>query len=120
MSPAKPWSARRSSRSGWFNEFAVSQKSSMGQGEGVKGWIYAITGRRAEAEAIAARFAHFPQRQAEIYGFLGDNDRALEALERLAVLNPGRAGWHLSQPELASLRGDPRVEAFRRKLGFPQ
>lgn len=114
------FSGRKAEALDWFNEFAVSQKSSMGQGEGVKGWIYAITGRRAEAEAIAARFAHFPQRQAEIYGFLGDNDRALEALERLAVLNPGRAGWHLSQPELASLRGDPRVEAFRRKLGFPQ
>ena len=111
---------RRAEALDWFNEYAVSRKSAAGQGEGVKGWIYAITGQRAEAEAIAARFAHFPQRQAEIYGFLGDYDRALEALERLAVLNPGRAGWHLSQPELASLRGDPRVEAFRRKLGFPQ
>jgi hypothetical protein len=85
----------------------------------VKAWIYALTGRRAEAEEIAARFADFPPRQVEIYGLLKDNERTKDALERLAVLNPGRAGWHLSQPELAWLRGDPWVEAFRRKLGFP-
>ena len=98
----------------------MPESSRRGPFGAVKGWIYAITGRRAEAEEIATRFAHFPQRQVEIYGLLGDNDRTMDALERLAVLNPGRAAWHLSQPELASLRGDPRVEAFRRKFGFPK
>jgi TolB-like protein/Tfp pilus assembly protein PilF/tRNA A-37 threonylcarbamoyl transferase component Bud32 len=114
------FSGRKAEALDRFNQFALAKKSAAGQGEGVKGWIHAISGRRAEAEEIAARFAHFPQRQVEIYGLLGDNDRTVEALERLAVLNPGRAAWHLSQPELASLRGDPRVEAFRRKLGFPR
>ena len=83
-------------------------------------YIHAINGRRAEAEAIAATFAHLPQRQAEIYGLLGDKDRALEALERLAAVNPGRAARYLADPSLLALRGDPRVEAFRRKMGFPQ
>jgi hypothetical protein len=59
-----------------------------------------------------------PQRQAEIYGLLGDKDRALEALERLAALNPIRAATYLNNPEIG-LRGDPRAAAFRRKLGFP-
>ncbi|HSC28764.1 MAG TPA: protein kinase, partial [Vicinamibacterales bacterium] len=86
---------------------------------GVKGWIHAIHGRRAEAEAIAAQFAHNPDVQAAIYGLLGDRDRTFEALERLAALNPGRAASLLDLPELG-LRGDTRVEAFRRKLGFPQ
>ncbi len=97
----------------WFEEF-----SDGGRREGVKGWIHAINGRRKEAEDIAARFSHLPQRQAEIYGLLGDKDRALEALERLAVMNPIRAGWELARPAVG-LRGDPRAEAFRRKLGFP-
>ena len=96
-----------------LNKFSVGR-------EGVAGWIHAIHGRRAEAEAIAEKFGHFPQRQAEIYGLLGDKDRAFEALDRLADINPGRAGLYLSLPELASLRGDPRVEALRRRLGFPK
>jgi eukaryotic-like serine/threonine-protein kinase len=90
---------------------------------GVRGYIHAINGRRAEAEAIAAQFAaqfpHLPQRQAEIYGLLGDKDRALEALERLAAINPGRAATFLDHPEIG-LRGDPRAEAFRQKLRFPR
>jgi eukaryotic-like serine/threonine-protein kinase len=86
---------------------------------GVRGYIHAINGRRAEAEAIAAQFTHLPQRQAEIYGLLGDKDRALEALERLAAVNAGRAAAYLNQPEIG-LRGDPRVQAFRRKLRIPQ
>ena len=32
------FSGRKAEALDWFNEFAVSQKSSMGQGEGVKGW----------------------------------------------------------------------------------
>ena len=96
-----------------FEKFSVGRP-------GVLGYLHAIAGRRAEAEAIAAQFAHLPQRQAEIYGLLGDGDRALEALERLAALNPIRAARHLSNPELHFLRGDPRVDAFRQKLGFPR
>jgi len=84
------------------------------------GYVYAITGRRAEAELLAARNAHFPNRQAVIYAGLGDKDRAFEALERLAVQNPRRAGAYLSYPELSALRGDPRVQTLRRKLGFEQ
>jgi serine/threonine-protein kinase len=84
------------------------------------GYVYAITGRRAEADALAARNAHLPNRQALIYAALGDKDRAFEALERLAELNPRRAGAYLSYPELAVLRGDPRVQTVRRKLGFEQ
>jgi TolB-like protein/Tfp pilus assembly protein PilF/tRNA A-37 threonylcarbamoyl transferase component Bud32 len=97
---------------------AAFDKLSVGR-EGIKAFIYAINGQRAEAADIAARFGHLPQRQAVIYGLLGDKDRALEALERLAAINPMRAGIELTRPEVG-LRGDPRVAAFRRKLGFPQ
>ena len=87
---------------------------------GVTGWLHAIAGRRAEAEAIAAMFPHLPQRQAEIHGYLGDKDAVFEALSRLAEMNPVRAATYLDYPELAVIRGDDRVAAMRARLGFPQ
>ena len=86
--------------------------------EGWIGYVYATLGRREEAEAIAARNSELPQRQAMIYAGLGDKERAFDALNRLAALNPRRAGAYLNYPELAVLRGDPRVQALRRKMGF--
>jgi serine/threonine-protein kinase len=88
--------------------------------QGWIGYVYAVTGRRDDALAIAARNDEMPQRQALIYAGLGDADRAFAALERLAALNPRRAGSYLTYPELASLRGDPRVAALRRSMGFPE
>jgi TolB-like protein/tetratricopeptide (TPR) repeat protein len=85
---------------------------------GVLGYIHAIKGERAEAEKLAAQFADVPLRQAEIYGLMRDTDRAFEALERLARINPLRAADALTQPEIG-LRDDPGVQAFRRKLGVP-
>jgi tetratricopeptide (TPR) repeat protein len=97
-----------------FEEFSQN-----GTRLGVVGWIHAINDRRGAAEAIAAGLDHLPQRQAEIYGLLGDTDRVLEALERLAVSNPIRAGFELVHPAVGLKRDDPRVKDFRRRLGFP-
>jgi TolB-like protein/DNA-binding winged helix-turn-helix (wHTH) protein/predicted Zn-dependent protease len=87
--------------------------------EGYLGYAYAVSGRRPEAEALAARNHDFPQRQAMIYAGLGDRDHAFEALERLAAINPRRTGAFLTRPELARLRGDPRMAALRTNLGLP-
>jgi serine/threonine protein kinase/tetratricopeptide (TPR) repeat protein len=84
------------------------------------GYIYAVTGRRADAEALAARNAHLPHRPAMIYAALGDKDRAFEALEALARINPHRAAYYLSLRELATLHDDPRAVVFRQKLGLPR
>ena len=54
-----------------------------------------------------------------IYAALGDNDRAFEALNQAADIVPQRLGLILMHPEMASLRGDPRFAAIRRKLGLP-
>jgi serine/threonine-protein kinase len=88
---------------------------------GPRGWIHAIKGERVQAEAIAVQFAHLPQRQAEIYGLLGgESDRVLEALGRLALMNPVRAGYELSHPAVG-LQRDPRVVEFRRThMRFPE
>jgi TolB-like protein/DNA-binding winged helix-turn-helix (wHTH) protein len=87
--------------------------------EGYLGYAYAISGRRADAEALAARNQDYPQRQAMIYAGLGDKDHAFDALERLAALNPRRTGAYLTRPELARLLGDPRMAALRARLGLP-
>jgi TolB-like protein/DNA-binding winged helix-turn-helix (wHTH) protein len=87
--------------------------------EGYLGYAYAISGRRADAEALAARNHDYPQRQAMIYAGLGDKDHAFDALERLAALNPRRTGAYLTRPELARLQGDPRMAALRARLGLP-
>ena len=86
---------------------------------GYLGYAYAVSGRRAEAENLLPRGVSYPQREALIYAGLGDKDQAFEAVERLAALNPRRAGSYLTYPELALLRGDPRVAALRKKLGLP-
>ena len=88
-----------------------------GRGYGYLGYAYAISGRRAEAEAQAVRNEGLPHQQATIYGGLGDKERAFAAIEQLAALNPQRALSWLTRPELDLLRGDPRVTALQRKFG---
>jgi TolB-like protein/predicted Zn-dependent protease len=84
-----------------------------------RGYAYGIMGRRAEAEALAARHAGFPARLALIYAGLGDTDRVFQSLETMAADRDPRVGVYLTYPELALIRDDPRLPVFRRKLGFP-
>jgi serine/threonine-protein kinase len=88
---------------------------------GAEFWMahaYVMAGRRAEVEKIAAATDH-PLRLAIIFSALGDDDRALLALDRAADILPQRVGLIMMYPEMASLRGDPRFAAIRRKLGLP-
>ena len=55
-----------------------------------------------------------------IFAGLGDKERTLEALDRMAVVGPVRMGAILSNPELALLRGDPRLKTLRKKVGLPE
>jgi TolB-like protein/Tfp pilus assembly protein PilF len=83
------------------------------------GNAYARSGRREEAEELAIDLSPRPLQQALIFAGLGDKERTLEALDRMAVVGPVRMGSILSLPELALLRGDPRVKALRKKVGLP-
>ena len=81
---------------------------------------YAMLGRRAEAEQVAAEHEDGPPSVvAEIYAALGDKDRAFDALERMAVVEPQRLPIMLMYPEMAVLRGDPRLTALRKRFGLP-
>lgn len=81
---------------------------------------YGRAGRREEAEKLAEAVAPNAFSQALIYAGLGDKDRTLEALGRVAKLGPARIGRALNSPEFALLRGDPRAKALRKRVGLPE
>jgi len=87
---------------------------------GYLGFAYARAGRREEAEQVAEDVSPNPFNQALVYAGLGDKDRTLEALDRLAAFGAVRVGRALNIPEMALLRGDPRVKALRKKAGLPE
>jgi len=84
------------------------------------GYAYALAGRREEAEKIAAEVGPEAFSPALIFAGLGDKERTLEALDRVAQLGAVRVGRALNSPEFSLLRGDPRVSALRKKVGLPQ
>jgi TolB-like protein len=84
------------------------------------GYAYARAGRREDAEKIAVEVAPNAYSQALIYAGLGDKERTLKALDRVAELGAVRIGQALNSPEFALLRGDPRVKALRNKVGLPE
>jgi TolB-like protein/Flp pilus assembly protein TadD len=77
-----------------------------------------MSGRRAEAEALALRQGQ-QSGQAIVRAVLGDHDLAFEALERMAASQPHNVGRVLILPELAGLRTDPRMAAFRGRFNLP-
>ncbi len=87
---------------------------------GYLGYAYARAGRVEKAAKLAAVLSSDPIQQALIFAGLGDRVRTLDALDRAAALGPGRIGRLLNYPEMALVRGDPRLGAIRRKLGLPQ
>ena len=93
---------------------------------GLKGYVLARTGRRQQAIAEIARLqadtAHryyVAEAIAEIYGALGDREHAFEWLDRAFT----DRNWPLYlcrvDPLLLPLRGDPRWDAFVRRMEFP-
>jgi serine/threonine-protein kinase len=80
---------------------------------------YVMTGERDEAEELAVANKGNSYAEAIIYAALRDTERTFEAVERTALNQPQRVGRLLIAPELAALRGDPRLVAIRKKLGLP-
>ena len=85
---------------------------------GFLGYAYARAGRREEAEKMAA-VSGYANEKALIFAGLADKERTFEALDGMSFLGPQRIGIYLNLPELAFLRGDPRLKAFRKRVGLP-
>jgi tetratricopeptide (TPR) repeat protein len=83
------------------------------------GYAYGRAGRRAEAENLAAVSPGALQ-QVLIFAGLGDKDRTIGALDRMTELGPVRVGRTLTFPELNLIRGDPRLNSLRKKVGLPE
>jgi hypothetical protein len=60
-----------------------------------------------------------PYNEALVYAVMEDKERTFAALERVATTAPQRLGRVLMAPELAAVRGEPRVVALRKKFGLP-
>jgi TolB-like protein/Flp pilus assembly protein TadD/predicted Ser/Thr protein kinase len=98
---------------------AIRRLEQMGPGtHNFLGHFYGITGRRAEAEKLAAQHQDFPARVALIYAGLGDADRTFDALDRMNAEGHPLVGIYLTYPEFAFLGRDPRLRAFRLQLGL--
>ena len=87
---------------------------------GYLGYAYGRIGRRDEAEKIVASAWEFPYHQAVALSGMGDGDRAIAALLKMAPSGPVRVGLALAVPEFDALRGDPRFKALRTEVGLPQ
>jgi hypothetical protein len=61
----------------------------------------------------------YANEKALIFAGLGDKERTLGALDRMTSLGPQRVGIYLNLPELAFVKADPRLKAFRKKVGLP-
>jgi tetratricopeptide (TPR) repeat protein len=80
---------------------------------------YVKLGRRADVDRLLnlPKNAH-SYRQALNYAALGDKDRTFEALSRAAVAAPVRTAAVLTYPEMALLRGDPRLDQLRQRFNL--
>jgi TolB-like protein/DNA-binding winged helix-turn-helix (wHTH) protein len=86
---------------------------------GFLGYAYAMEGRPADAEKVAAHYPEWPWVHVFVYAGLRDKDRTFEALEKMAANHDPRVGAYLTYPELALLRGDRRLIELRQRLGMP-
>lgn len=92
---------------------------------GLLGFCYAMAGRREEALREAGVLGMradlqyvSPVSLAAIHAGLGEPDRALEYLESAVLVQDTSLPVHLLNPEFDSLRGDPRFENLRRRIGL--
>jgi len=82
---------------------------------------YAMTGRQTEVDRLIAAHGKDPDpyHLAIIYAGLRDKERTFDALNRAADRADSRTPAFLFSPETEFLRGDPRLDALKRKLKLP-
>ena len=88
---------------------------------GLLGYAYARSGRRNDAEKLAAEPSSNSFAQALVFAGLGDKDRTFEALDHMAdQVGPFRTGRVITWPAFDMLRGDPRLKTLHKKVGLPE
>jgi Flp pilus assembly protein TadD len=91
------------------------------------GYGYAISGKRAEAEAVIKELAGkyekgqaIGQDLAAVYAGLGDKDQAFAWLQKDFQTRSGLLAWTRWAPAFESLRSDRRYADLLRRMGFQQ
>src|SRR5262249_47895069 len=85
------------------------------------GYAYARSRRREDAERLVA----IPdpaqlRQQLQIFAGLGDAERTLDAMSKMAAEHDPAVSLHTVFPDVAFLRGHPRYKEFRHKLNLPE
>jgi TolB-like protein len=115
--------ARALAFSGRPREAIDLSESRRGSGLAWERWMthaYVRLGRHDDvARLVEANRNDHPYRQALVYAALGDVDRTFTALDAAVPLMPQRTALLLALPEMALLRGDPRLRALRTRLKLP-
>lgn len=92
---------------------------------GYLAYAYARAGKREDAEKLMTEGPALYADSRGAFQFalafagLGDKDRVVERLERMAPLGPVRVGRELTCPKFSLVRVDPREKALRKKIGLP-
>jgi len=91
------------------------------------GWLYAVSGRRADALRIAKAFHDLSSHAyvdfyqvASIYAGLGDKDEAMRLLEEAFKEHSGSIPFLTSDPWWYGLYSDPRYTDLVRRVGLQQ
>ena len=81
------------------------------------GYAYGLIGQRQEATHLLATW-RAPSQRALICAGLKDKECVIEALNGMADAKDPRVHYYIGYPELAIVRGNPSLEALRRKVGL--
>jgi adenylate cyclase len=110
-----------------FDEaLAVMQRETLydGQLEGTA-IVYHALGKKAQSnsalkQAIEQNAEEWPSAIARVYAYRGDRDQAMNWLERAYSAKDEDLHFIKGDPLMRNLEGDPRYEAFLRKMKFPE
>ena len=90
------------------------------------GWVYAISGRRADALNIAEEFQNLSSHAyidfyqvAGIYAGLGNKDEAFRLLEKAYAQHSASMPYLTVDPFWYGMRSDPRYADLLRRIGLP-
>ena len=90
------------------------------------GHMYAVTGKRAEAEQVLRAIEETskgsylsPYAPALVYLGLGEREKAIDLLNRCLQERTSWMVWLLKDPRWDPMRSDPRFQQIVRKVGFP-
>jgi serine/threonine-protein kinase len=91
------------------------------------GWIYALAGRRGDAQKVIAQFQELEKHSevdhynvAVVYAGLGEKNQSFDALERAYAQRSGSLAFINADPFFQGLRSDPRYKDLLRRIGLSE